>query len=413
MKLIDRQYTDVRVRSHKQLEAAMDRASLPGGLRNEVRLAFRQWLKQGWFSIHTKRIELTYGAHARKKLTSFLARSGIFALLEHCRIGKNCHRYAFNLDGIVETRSKSKAPTENLKSSVARAVACGWAVGVEVVSTFFRARACHWVSIARSLAWALRIDHDGVMQHSRVTRSGLASVILPELTVELIGQMAGEKCDAWCRLYASLVNHASVVVKRVRGRVYHALSSCPKPIRALIRMHYRGLSEPIAIVDMHATYITLLVGAMEDCDERDELIQLLQTKRFYECVNDMLAPQHRYEDRGLLKQEFQKQCLFWLPTDHRHRKLWQALSDRFPRLTLFIERLRAKYGVSGFSDWLTARESRIFIDDVLPQCEAAGIPSVPFHDAVGVPASAASQVKQMIEQAACARLGFVPSVKAG
>lgn len=339
---------------------------------------------------------------------------GIVELVEHCRIGKNCHRYAFRLNGIVETRSKSKAPTDNLGSSVARAVACEWAVGVEVVSTFFRARACHWGCIAKSLGWAsLRIDHEGVMQHSRVTQSGIASVVLPELTVAMIGQMAGEKCDAWCRLFASLVNRASCVVKRVRGRVYHALSSCPKPIRALTRMHYQGQYEPVAFVDMHATYVTLLVGAMEDCPERDELIELLQTKRFYECVNDMLAPHDRYEDRGLLKQEFQKQCLFWLPTDNRHRMLWQALSDRFPRLTYFIERLRANYGVSGFSDWLTARESRIFIDDVLPQCEAAEIRSVPLHDAIMVPASKGEQVKELIELASLQRLGFVPSVKIG
>lgn len=82
-----------------------------------------------------------------------------------------------------------------------------------------------------------------------------------------------------------------------------------------------------------------------------------------------------------------------------------------PDLARLIRHHRSIHPVKWLSDRLTNAEGEFFIDGVLPFVVDAGIPALPIHDAVVVPASAAEQVKRWCCDLAQARFGFAPKFK--
>jgi len=196
---------------------------------------------------------------------------------------------------------------------------------------------------------------------------------------------------------------------RTAGRCYYPLVNQPKPLRhRYLKFRHNGQIEDAAEVDMSATYWVLLASMLDPSLCREMLIQDLVKGCFYQRLNAESG--NRYEDPADLKPAVQKDCLFGRQNFGRTR-LFATMERLYPDLALLIRYYRSKHPVRWLSDKLTNAEGEFFIDCVLPFAVDAGIPALPIHDAVVVPASAAEQVKRWCCNLAQARFGFEPRFK--
>ncbi len=189
------------------------------------------------------------------------------------------------------------------------------------------------------------------------------------------------------------------VVYRKDGRSYHPACMMPRDLRKQSLLD----GEPLTECDLGSCYFACLTSMLPDCDERTRLISSLQAGSFYEEL---------FEEAGLEldKPRVQKEILF--NHDLGRRKQWllfDALERLYPGLSYIIERLRKRYGPSGFSKVLMRIEGQV-MDIAWTSLVKTGIKSLRLHDAMLCAESSATKVCEAIRQAGLFVLGFIPRV---
>ncbi len=114
-------------RVHKDLIRYLEGYS--DSVRNEVILMYRQWLRQGFFSVHTGRFKFHAGTRAYEQLKHFLATCPFVEMVENYKTGQKCRRYCFVLRAVsvVETENESLGLVRVLPSyTVLVVVSCQW-----------------------------------------------------------------------------------------------------------------------------------------------------------------------------------------------------------------------------------------------------------------------------------------------
>lgn len=218
-----------------------------------------------------------------------------------------------------------------------------------------------------------------------------------------------DKAEIWGDMWAEWQREPLLYLFRIAGRCYYPLVNQPKPLRhRYLQFRHNGQIEDAAEVDMSATYWVLLASMLDSSPSKEMLIQDLVTGCFYQRLNAESGG--GYEDPEDLKRAVQKDCLFGRRNFGRTR-LFAAMERLYPDLARLIRHFRINHPVRWLSDRLTNAEGEFFIDTVLPFVVNAGIPALPIHDAVVVPASTAEQVKRCCCDLAQAHFGFEPKFK--
>ncbi|MCA9065978.1 MAG: hypothetical protein KDA96_23075 [Planctomycetaceae bacterium] len=217
------------------------------------------------------------------------------------------------------------------------------------------------------------------------------------------------KARIWRDMWAEWQQDPLLYLFRAAGRCYYPLVNQPKLLRhRYLKFRHNGQIEDAAEVDMSATYWVLLACMLDQSACREVLVRDLVNGCFYERLNAESG--NSLKDTRALKRAVQKDCLFGRRNFGRTR-LFATMERLYPDLARLIRHRRSNYPVRWLSDRLTNAEGAFFIDCVLPFVVDAGIPALPIHDAIVVPASAAEQVKQLCCDLAQTRFGFVPRFK--
>lgn len=198
-------------------------------------------------------------------------------------------------------------------------------------------------------------------------------------------------------------------ITRSYGRLYHPLLFGAKQIRRSATL--RG--EPVAEVDMHATYHCLLVAGMAASDEKRRLIDALQSGSFHKSFESAYARMRPRAPETNLKREIQRQLLF--PRDRRldRRPLMRECLRTYPAYGKYLDCLLKNKckSPSALAKDLMAKEAGCFIDHLMLEIWDHGLrPVIPLHDGKLVRQSDAELVQAMMTDTLTGYLGFKPRV---
>lgn len=217
------------------------------------------------------------------------------------------------------------------------------------------------------------------------------------------------KAGIWLDMWTEFQQDPLLYLFRVAGRCYFPLVNQPKLLRhRYLRFLHNGQIEDAAEVDMSATYWVLLAGMLNPSLCKEMLVQDLVNGRFYERLNTECG--NHYQDRRDLKMAVQKDCLFGRKNFGRTR-LFAMMERLYSDLARLIRHFRSKHSVRWLSNKLTNAEGEFFIDCLLPYIANAGVPCLPIHDGLVVPASAAEPVRIWCCELAQEHFGFEPMFK--
>lgn len=404
---------DMNVRSHPDFAEWLRIHVKNKHVRNELILASRDWVTDGEFSINTGRINHCFGGHACKTLRKAIEESPYIRLTKKAIHGQSSAKHEIvNLNGITTTK---KQLTEIYPASF------------HLPPTFFLPRpSCSLVVdrdwlLLRSRLW-LRwcssrgldpsVDHFGLTDLSKNIFQALEAIEFPISTawLDLVAPVTG---DLWLRralwFYHWNGTYGSVLrrVKYVHGRTYHCLTTCPRVLRRLLTIDGERLAE----ADLGASYFSLLAGQMPAGGERDRLIKLLVSGRWYTwleshgCVDVSVDP-------DAIKKEAQRQLLFGHDWRTASRPLWPAMTSEFPTLGTIIETTRKTHGgPSGLARHLSKLEGQV-MRPAINQIHSMGVLALPLHDGILVGESSVDVAAEQIRQSCMNVLGYVPLVRA-
>ena len=278
-------------------------------------------------------------------------------------------------------------------------------------------RSSKWHIVARSKGWTVGVDSFGTNfgggVHHAFANLSVDKTLGGRCRADIpcrVGECT--KCEH-ARAYHSKITNRSMSprVTHKRGRLYHALSSCPKSIRSQLRLQGERMGE----VDISASYLCALTSQLWENTatqrrQKDQLISWLKTGEFFERIADECG--YAWMDRGELKRQFNMQCLFWREkTPESARPLWSGLSRRFPNLARLILGVRRfAGGASGLSDWVCDYESHTMFA-IFDAVGKAGIKFLPNHDGILIAQSKVPEVREIAIRVATEVLGFEPAVK--
>ncbi len=119
-----------------------------------------------------------------------------------------------------------------------------------------------------------------------------------------------EKQINWLQRYVdSMATGLNWACSIRRHRIYHSLTNCPRSLRSQAKFVHNGKLEPAVTCDIHAAYWCALVSMLPPGEERERLVELLQSRRFYAALAEVAGR----EADGEFKIRVQMECLFWTP----------------------------------------------------------------------------------------------------
>ncbi len=412
---------DLKIKLPEDVVQALADFGVSSEIATEFAIEFRRIGRRGYISFNTRRLDDAFGSVDRKKLKKMLNTSGLFKLTREACKDSNSRQYQYlgdwsEADEFSEDECKLDcAPTDiSLKDAPTERPTMKTFV---VLAHRFYDRYLQWVEyVSRDpdLSLCFDVGRDGPVGDA--VRDGLEALRVDHVTESNIDDpdLTWSQRESHRNTLRRMKDGVRHLVRRIRGRCYHPLTSCPKTIRRHLKMFFKGRTERAVCVDMSATYLTLLVSSLNKPEQEYEqlrLINLIQEGQFYGSVNELLPEEKRYKDPGELKKEFQRQCIFWRDGRISRRPIWEAFRVKFPMLCGLIQEKHDKLGVTRLSDWLMRKESSIFVEKAMVGINRAGIPVVPIHDALMVPESVAEWVHGVLVQIAVDALGFTPRFK--
>jgi len=353
---------------------------------------YRQWLRQGYFSVHTGRFKFHAGTRAYEQLKHFLQTCPFVELVENYKTGQKCRKYRFVLRAVsvVETESELLVRLRVLP---------GYTRLVVVDDQWLNHRREQWLAWCKKNGTSPSCDFDGSSLLGAAAIEAISSIELPA-DDSWMAEKTGRKLAFAKWFVDSAINGTLLgVVYRKDGRSYHPGCMMPRDLRRQSLLD----GEPLTECDLGSCYFACLASMLPDCDEKERLISSLKSGSFYAEL---------FEEAGLEldKPRVQKEILF--NHDLGRRKQWllfDALARLYPGLTYIIERLRKKHGPSGFSKVLMRIEGQV-MDLAWTSLAKLGVKSLRLHDAMLCAESQAAKVSDAIRSAGLFVLGFVPRV---
>jgi hypothetical protein len=382
-------------------------------LRYEFAILWRHFKDDGEFRVAMRMLDLMYTGHFRKKFKEILDATATPVKTHSSFAGSVRSRtYKFKF------RRPKKAPTYNsipdsepdstenpLHSTVPSDL-----IQVTVPAAWLWDRYERWTLICERNDWTSSLDLDGRTEWGRPLFAALDKIQIPD-TAET----------------ARLTKRGVVkLARRKRGRCYDPLTNLRKDLRrdSLID------GEPIAEVDIHACYTSLLVSKLPAGTAKDKAIAALQTDwyaQFKESyaqwfdaqvasgrgyINEAgqwmlrLDDDPEHDKPASIKVEYQRQCLFWRDPRDESNPLRVALRRLHPELCNLIETLRQRMTPSELSDVLTRAEGSLVVDSAVAELERAGITAKSNHDGILVPTSRVEEAREILLGVCEWHLGF-------
>lgn len=346
-------------------------------------------------SIHQKLLELLVGCNGRKHIIGWFKRSAHWTVGRSYMPGTTAKKYYLDSQAVTSQHNNGRP------GWVPLSLPDGW---IDESEHMFSDACC-------TLGWSCQWRDDLIFSLDSIQPVELPESVMQEKIDEKVNQgnarpdVESAYRSSWERINTDRLEG----ITRIHGRCYHALTNAPKWMRHWIQVRYRGQVEEIVEIDMSSTYWAILASAIRDRGTRNYVIQSLQDGTFYEKI--AAHAKHQYTDRSKLKQDVNKNCLF-AKQGFGTTPLFRALKSLYPDLARLINWWRRKdHGASLLSHALTLREGRFFIDGALRQFVSRGIPVIPIHDALLVPASEAEFCLQAMTALARSEFGFVPKFK--
>lgn len=214
------------------------------------------------------------------------------------------------------------------------------------------------------------------------------------------------KAKAWLASWESLRTNGIDWSFRQDGRLYYAIVSLPKVLRRRLRFASGSWVE----IDMKSTFWAILVGLIPPGESRDAMLEVLNTRNFYGVINDQLRQPLPASE---IKQAVNRDGLFGFryakENPYGDTEIFDVLNSLFLECMRYVTECRdRKFGASRLAWMLMKQESKIFIDGGLKWCHQKGIPSLPVHDCLAVPAEFAEIVLEQLRSAATNLLGYTP-----
>lgn len=407
IKFIPWQQATITVPSTHELEE--DLARIKGKHRknvaDEIRLMFKNFLKNGYFKFDTSLIKFTYGQDFYRNLLKTI--QPFTKVIKDARPGECCHR-VFLLKGIETTPSEciTYSGSDESHRHYHLYPSHNHLTYRTIPADFLTHRHEKWDNYCEINNLPNHIDFDGRTQWGAALLETQRSVLVPITAPRPDDRRGYDESDkeAYMQYVQNRLDNYQAgvcnVAVRKHGRVYTITTGLPIEVRQQMRID----GEKTVEIDLHATYWALLIMMMEDCEEKDILIQTYQTSGFYSIFDFSVLPPGANP-----KVEVMKQCLF-LNSNEAMPPLRQQLRHRFPEFDALIGSLRETHTPTGLSHILTRLEGRVFIDVMIPRIRALGCKPNSNHDGIIVPVSHAEKVWQLMFRTLARFLGFAPKL---
>jgi hypothetical protein len=178
------------------------------------------------------------------------------------------------------------------------------------------------------------------------------------------------------------------------GRIYTIATGVPKWVRSYIRLQ----GEPVAEIDMKSTHPYLLFHILRETDYMRFVWELTRGERdIYQAYGDLVG----ISDRAAVKYRFLRSIY-----GRMNSKYYKEFKSHFPEAGKVIDEIKQKTILSNPSKKgtytnlafkLMNKEVKLF-RKVWEGMYLAGIPFLPIHDGILVPASRLSEARVLMEQ---------------
>lgn len=417
IKFIPRQEASLTVPSTHELEE--DLARIKGihrkKIADEIRLMFRSFLRNGYFKFDTNVVKFIYNQDFYRKLLKTI--QPFTKVIKDAHRGECCHR-VFLLKGIESTSSECITYSERQCYSLFPSNELLTYRTIE--PEFLNYRYEKWSEYCDLHGLENNVDFDGRTKWGAILLETQRSLLVPLVAPEPDDRREYDESDKAAyrqhvqnrldKYQAGIPNFAT----KKHGRAYHATTGNPIEVRRQMLIDGERTTE----IDLSATYWALLISLMDECEEKEELKQIVQSEAGFYSIFDFSVLPEFITPKGSTKRvrvnrkvEVMKHCLF-LNSNKAMPPLRQQLKHRFPMLDALICSLREKNTPTGLSHILTRREGKIFIDVMIPKIHHLGCKPNSNHDGIIVPLSYANEVWQLMMETLTDYLGFAPRLNA-
>ena len=410
---VDKRFPAVRHAVHRKANA-----NLRSNLLYQIYRALHD--PQASFSVHQDLINQMYGQRHRQKLMAAIKELPCFRLSKQHVAGHRCQVWTVEHPtlrsedrGIIYGPSPvTSVPMSYFRPHYLFVPADCIAIGIEG----------RWLKhnreqyeIASSKLWSVSHRYRGHLETS------LSNTVIQQVTLsdcleaarrsDLSVWTAEQKARHYHQQWGDFADDPLAFCFRKAGRLYYGLVNQPKSLRRqFIQFRWGGDIVPTAEIDLSSSYWAFLLAMLPPGDDVDVLAKDLEDGLVYERLASACTTQ-QWPDRRKLKVAVQVQCLFG-QDGFGKQPLWGALSTRYPTLARYVAAVRLgkghvlrQDGARELSRLLTTAEGAFFIDRLLADLASKGIPALPIHDAVIVPAPVAETVRAYAE-AAIRKLGI-------
>ena len=399
------------VPTHPEVEQAIAshpdaRGKNADNVRGEVLLAYRDAvLNDGCFSICQTRLEAMYNSRVRKAIIAILSSlstdigGNAKGRASKKRMWKTRLLPSRKTNKIVDERHFEGA-SENVQQyvqSLQDSIQNSKSKLVTVDNSWYQSRQLKWTELCiNNPTWTTNYCR-GASRVGAAVLTSLDDIALPK-EIQFVGLSPDSLAHAQLWHLNFVKSGVSRHITRSHGRVYHPMLFSSKQIRraAFLRV------EPVAEVDLHATYICLLARKMKNQADKAALIDVLQAGAFYDV----------FEPIKNLKAEVQRQVMF--PRDRRlnMRPLMRQLQSKLPGFAAFLNNIQQKLKTpTALASMLMNHEAEIFIDWMLLEFWDNGRrPVIPLHDGFLVRQSDAQHMKDLMLESLTYAFGFTPCV---
>lgn len=390
--------------SHSLLEELLGRLNgkHAATIANEARMSFVQYLASGTFSVNSLRFEGCWGARARIKFFELM--ENVSNIVKPHAIGLRSSVRKFTLPGIRQKRT-----TEN----VIGAIEDHYLSWIKISRTWLEERRSLWSTWVKNFRLINGLDCEGLTDWGNALFTSMAQLELPvtapvpkpdrvSLAIDEDRNVENYTAATQARLDSLRDGETRMITRPHRSRAYGPITGLPSEVRAKFLLG----KEPVAEIDLSATYWVLLVAMMPEGKAKRKAVCVLEAGQWYPQFN-----QKHLEVGQNIKVEVQRQCLFWRDSRAESCPYRCQLRQHHPELSAMIEGMRSSMSARELSILLMQRESRIFIDRAIPIIYRHGILTLSNHDGIIVPARRAAEAQEILESIIYDQVGFWPMVK--
>ncbi|MFO0924946.1 MAG: hypothetical protein U0905_20975 [Pirellulales bacterium] len=361
---------------------------LKGHVLDEIRLAIHKAIAYGKpIKINTTLIKHMYGDYTRKQIVRFFQECPYIKLVENYCIGAKCKVRGIDFKRLKEDHpeafSASKRPTKGRRPCPTKtgvrwggsldgvpggARGCSGIFAKSKISMgFLKWRIEKWKEVCKILDWNRKVETE--FEGKEKFEEFFAALELDPSVVYAIADTPEELQKLQEQFARLLVAKKDYHCFKLRGRVYDSMTNISKKLRRALRIRHNGKLERIAEVDLHATYMYLLLGQMEQDSEEirreiAEISKYFPGCSFYEFVYSLLPDDVARRIKNI-KKEFQMQVMFPAKRPFSSCPVYHALLKKFPIVFGRIRKQQLDHGYTEFSHFLTESEGTLFIDSVL------------------------------------------------